>query len=125
MYLFMNSWTRLVKLTVTAIPIASISFNRLMRMALNVSISKLQRTFSFTAFNNKTALLPRQVIGNVINRINVVSSKLIGAIMKESVGNNVLPFSFLNFDRLPDVIFRDKILAVVDFGNINYINQDF
>ena len=44
---------------------------------------------------------------------------------KGSANFNAVSNSFLNIRHLPDMNFPDKELAVVDFGNINYLNQEF
>ena len=121
----MNSWENRVKLTVIAKPIAIINLPRTSGLIFKLCIIQSLHCLLKNGNNDHRLMKMAELLSNYLRKFKVTFWNGIGLIAKETEKIELLLSSFLKIIRLPDMVFKDKILAIVDFGNIKYLNLDF
>lgn len=123
----MNSWAKHVFLTVTAIPFFACIVPQQSGYHLRGAqqIDSLPATIIPAPTEQNDSILSHDTSAWILRDNQVIFSKNVDLKVKENSSFDMVTISLLNYDHLPNVDFWDIKLAVVDFGNINYLKQDF
>ena len=123
----MNSWAKHVLLTVAAIPFLACavyhqSGNQVQK---DHQIDSLPKTIIQPPIKQKDSILSIDTSTWILDKNQVFFSKNFCLKAKENSTFDILSTGLFNIDQLPNMKFRNIKIAVVDFGNINYLKQVF